>query len=108
MAKVVKFPIPTPEKFGPQRVSKKKEEGPDKAGQLNLFTGGKVIRLNKLTDFEEALLVIPFHLAIKLLSHLETVMRTNQRTELVCRAILFLLKVHHKQLVSALIFPWFC
>ena len=57
MAKVVKFPIPTPEKFGPQRVIKKKEEGPDKAGQLNLFTGGKVIRLNKLTDFEEALLI---------------------------------------------------
>ena len=56
MAKVVKFPIQTPEKFGPERVSKKKDPGPDKAGQLNLFTGGKVVRLNKLTDFEEALL----------------------------------------------------
>jgi tetratricopeptide (TPR) repeat protein len=57
MAKVVKFPIPTPEKFGPERVRKKKETGPEKPGQLNLFTGGKVIRLNKLTDFEEALFI---------------------------------------------------
>jgi tetratricopeptide (TPR) repeat protein len=55
MAKVVKFPIQTPEKFGPQRVIKKKDPGTEKAGQLNLFTGGKVVRLNKLTDFEEAL-----------------------------------------------------
>ena len=57
MAKVVKFPIPTPEKFGPERVRKKKETGTEKPGQLNLFTGGKVIRLNKLTDFEEALFI---------------------------------------------------
>src|SRR5262245_57005577 len=55
MAKVVKFPIPTPEKFGPQRVGKKKEPGQGKESQLNLFTGSKVIPLNKLTDFEEAL-----------------------------------------------------
>jgi Flp pilus assembly protein TadD len=57
MAKVVKFPIPTPEKFGPQRVHKKKDSASDKQGQLNLFTGGKVVRLNKLTDFEEALFI---------------------------------------------------
>ncbi len=57
MAKVVKFPIPTPEKFGPERVRKKKETSTQKPGQLNLFTGGKVIRLNKLTDFEEALFI---------------------------------------------------
>jgi len=57
MAKVVKFPIPTPEKFGPQRVHKKKESGAEKDAQLNLFTRGKVVRLNKLTDFEEALFI---------------------------------------------------
>jgi tetratricopeptide (TPR) repeat protein len=57
MAKVIKFPIPTPEKFGPQRVRKKKDNGVEKFGQLNLFTGGKVIRLNRLTDFEQALIV---------------------------------------------------
>jgi len=57
MAKVIKFPIPTPEKFGPQRVLKKKEPGMEKHGQLNLFSGGKVVRLNKLSDFEEALFI---------------------------------------------------
>lgn len=59
MAKVVKFPTPTPvaEKFGPQRVQKKKEGGPSKNGQLNLFAGGKVVRMNQLSPFEEALLL---------------------------------------------------
>jgi tetratricopeptide (TPR) repeat protein len=57
MAKVVKFPAPAPEKFGPQRVRKKKETSPAKHGQLNLFTGGKVVRLNQLSDFEEALII---------------------------------------------------
>jgi tetratricopeptide (TPR) repeat protein len=58
MTKVVKFPIQTPEKFGPERVRKRKETaGPGKNGQLNLFTGGKVVRLNKLSEFEEALII---------------------------------------------------
>ena len=57
MAKILKFPIPTPEKFGPQRVQKRKDAGPEKHGQLNLFTGGKVVRLNRLSEFEEALLI---------------------------------------------------
>lgn len=55
MGKVVKFPIPTPEKFGPERVRTKREGAVEKDGQLNLFTGAKVIRLHKLSDFEEAL-----------------------------------------------------
>ena len=57
MAKVIKFPIVAPEKFGPQRVLKKTEDKPKKAGQLNLFTGGKVIPLNRLSTFEEALIL---------------------------------------------------
>lgn len=59
MAKVIKFPIPTPEKFGPQRVGKKKGNDPQKTGQLNLFTPftGKVVRLHQLTPFEEALML---------------------------------------------------
>ena len=57
MAKVIKFPIPTPEKFGPEPVRKKKP-GPDKkTGQLNLFISGKVIPLHKLSPFEEALML---------------------------------------------------
>jgi tetratricopeptide (TPR) repeat protein len=55
MAKVIKFPIPTPEKLGPVRVQKKKC-GTSKSGQLNLFNSGKVIRLHQLGRFEEGLL----------------------------------------------------
>jgi tetratricopeptide (TPR) repeat protein len=57
MGKVVQFPISSPEKFGFKPVRKKKTEGPDKKGQLNLFVGGKVVKLNQLTPFEEALLL---------------------------------------------------
>jgi tetratricopeptide (TPR) repeat protein len=62
MAKIIQFsPTPGPEKFGPQRARRKKDASitpsvPTKA-QLNLFTGGKVLRLNPLSAFEEALLV---------------------------------------------------
>jgi tetratricopeptide (TPR) repeat protein len=57
MTKVVRFPDPTPEKFGPQRVRKKKATAVEKHGQLNLFSGGKVVRLNQLSPFEEALML---------------------------------------------------
>jgi tetratricopeptide (TPR) repeat protein len=57
MAKIIKFPLPTPEKFGPQRVRKRKEPRVGPTRQLNLFTGGKVVKLNQLTPFEEALLL---------------------------------------------------
>lgn len=61
MAKIIQFsPTPGPEKFGPQRARRKKDgpvpEVPAKS-QLNLFTGAKVLRLNQLSVFEEALLV---------------------------------------------------
>ena len=55
MAKVIQFPGPQPEKFGPIRARKKKGNGLEKHGQLNLFTGGKVIALHQLSLFEEAL-----------------------------------------------------
>jgi len=56
MAKVIKFPVPAPEKFGPQRVRKKK--GPsEKQGQLALSFGAKVVSINQLTTFEEALIL---------------------------------------------------
>lgn len=59
MAKIIQFsPTPGPEKFGPQRARRKKDapQTPGKS-QLNLFTGGKVLRLNQLSAFEEALMV---------------------------------------------------
>src|SRR5689334_9525314 len=57
MAKVVQFPVPSPEKFGFKPVRKKKPGEPEKKGQLNLFQGGKIVKLNQLTPFEEALLI---------------------------------------------------
>jgi tetratricopeptide (TPR) repeat protein len=56
MAKMIKFPEAVPEKFGLQRAKKVTKEKPEKHGQLNLFTGGKVVRLNRLSSFEEGLL----------------------------------------------------
>lgn len=57
MAKVVKFTSVTPEKFGLQQVRRKKDNVLEKRGQLNLFSGGKIIRLNQLSCFEEALML---------------------------------------------------
>jgi len=58
MAKIIQFPLnPTPEKFGLQRARKKQEKTGGGRGQLNLFTGGRVVKLNQLSVFEEALLL---------------------------------------------------
>jgi tetratricopeptide (TPR) repeat protein len=57
MAKVIKLPVPTPEKFGPERVRKQRNEKEKVPGQLDLFTSGKVVRLHQLTSFEEGLLL---------------------------------------------------
>lgn len=57
MAKIIQFsPTPSPEKFGPLRARVKKDAPPPKGSQLNLFTGAKVVKLNQLSVFEEALL----------------------------------------------------
>jgi len=56
MGKVIQFPTPNPEKFGFKPVRKKKREA-NKHGQMNLFEGGKTVLLNKLSTFEEALLL---------------------------------------------------
>ena len=56
MAKIIQFPLnPAPEKLGLQRARKKKGKEGGKAAQLDLFTGGKIIKLSQLTVFEEAL-----------------------------------------------------
>jgi tetratricopeptide (TPR) repeat protein len=58
MAKVIQFPSPNhnPEKFGFKSVRKKRHTETDSKGQLNLFAGGKMVSLNKLSTFEEALM----------------------------------------------------
>lgn len=58
MTKIIQFPLnPAPEKFGLQRARTPKKKDGEKQGQLNLFTGGKVVKLNQLSIFEEALLL---------------------------------------------------
>jgi tetratricopeptide (TPR) repeat protein len=58
MAKIIQFPLnPAPEKFGLQRAQKKKSKEGGKPGQLNLFTGARVVKLNQLSVFEEALML---------------------------------------------------
>jgi tetratricopeptide (TPR) repeat protein len=60
VAKIIQFKVnPVPEKFGPQpaRVKHGKGKELEKQGQLNLFTGGKIVRLNQLSVFEEALML---------------------------------------------------
>jgi len=57
MAKVVQFPSPTPEKFGFKPVRKRKASLQQKPGQLNLFEGGRVVKLSQLSAFEEALVL---------------------------------------------------
>ncbi len=57
MAKVIQFPIPSPEKFGFKPVRKKDKTEKGKHRQLDLFSAGKVISLSKLTRFEEALML---------------------------------------------------
>jgi tetratricopeptide (TPR) repeat protein len=57
MAKVVKFPQPTPEKFGYKPVRKRKEGTAPSHKQLNLFVGGRVVKMSNLTAFEEALIL---------------------------------------------------
>ena len=56
MAKVVKFPGSEPIKFGLQKARNRKKSG-NSTGQLNLFKGGRVVKLENLTTFEEGLLL---------------------------------------------------
>lgn len=57
MTKVVKFPSPVIEKFGPQRVRRKQRGNVlEKMGQLNMFAEAKVVNIRQLSAFEEALL----------------------------------------------------
>jgi tetratricopeptide (TPR) repeat protein len=56
MSKVVQFPLASPEKFGFRPVRKRKNKT-DANGQLNLFSGGRIVKLNQLSPFEEALML---------------------------------------------------
>lgn len=55
MAKVVKFPGAEPVKFGLEKARNRKKSKANDHGQLNLFSGGKVVKLGQLSTFEEGL-----------------------------------------------------
>ncbi|MCE2896009.1 MAG: tetratricopeptide repeat protein [Flammeovirgaceae bacterium] len=57
MGKVILFPGQGPQKYGFKPVKKRRQSAMEKRGQLNLFSGGRVVSLNKLSLFEEALLL---------------------------------------------------
>ena len=57
MAKVIKFPVSTPAKFGFKPVRRKRVVPPQNPAQLSLFTEGKQVKLNPISTFEEALLL---------------------------------------------------
>jgi tetratricopeptide (TPR) repeat protein len=56
MTKVVQFPFSSPEKFGFRPVRKRTNKT-DPKGQLNLFSGARIVKLNQLSPFEEALML---------------------------------------------------
>ncbi len=56
MAKIIKFPVRAPEKFGNRRIRKRRKPDLEEFGQLNLFDQGKIISLpGDKSFFEEAL-----------------------------------------------------
>ena len=57
MTKVIQFPGSNPEKFGFKPVRKKRKSTGETTSQLDLFSGGKVRSLNRLSAFEEALML---------------------------------------------------
>lgn len=63
MAKILRLPVQTPEKFGFERAKKRKKKDPEGHGQLNLFSrsapaSARIVSLpSRLGPFEEALLL---------------------------------------------------
>lgn len=57
MAKVIQFPLPSPEKFGFKPVRKRTPEAGKRPPQLDLFAEAKVVNLHKLSTFEQALML---------------------------------------------------
>lgn len=55
--KIYRLPQSDPENFGPKRVRSKKYRKLEKHGQLDLFTSGKILRLQPSSSFEEALVL---------------------------------------------------
>lgn len=52
--KILKLPHSQPEKFGPKRAQKRRKKL-EKQGQLDLFSGGRILQLHPHSTFERAL-----------------------------------------------------
>lgn len=61
-----------------------------------------VLRKIRTSDLEEILSLLPFASACQLLERMLPVLRSSQlETELLCRVIVFLLRVHHRPVISS-------
>ncbi|XP_071956729.1 WD repeat-containing protein 3-like [Antedon mediterranea] len=59
-----------------------------------------VIKKVRSSELEEALLVLPFHYVEDLLKLLDVFLSLEWESELTCRCLLFLLRIHHGQITS--------
>ncbi|PRP82102.1 hypothetical protein PROFUN_03792, partial [Planoprotostelium fungivorum] len=60
----------------------------------------KTLKEIKLTELEESLRVLPFVSAVELLDYMVTWTANNTQTEIVCRALFFLMNTFHDQICS--------
>ncbi|XP_061419102.1 LOW QUALITY PROTEIN: WD repeat-containing protein 3 [Lethenteron reissneri] len=60
----------------------------------------EVIKKVKSSELEEALLVLPFSYVPELLALFLLFLRQGRAVELICRALFFLLRIHHGQITS--------
>ncbi|PNF32770.1 hypothetical protein B7P43_G04487 [Cryptotermes secundus] len=60
----------------------------------------EILQRIRSSDLEEALLLLPFTSVCELLSQLPALIARGFQTELVCRTMIFLFKVHHKPIVN--------
>lgn len=58
----------------------------------------KVLREIRSNDLDEALLVLPFNLVMKLLHFMNDWVVNGKYVELSCKCIFFLIKIHHSQI----------
>jgi U3 small nucleolar RNA-associated protein 12 len=62
--------------------------------------GKQNVKFCCFSDLEEALLLLPFTSVCELLSQLPALIERGFQTELVCRTMIFLFRVHHKPIVN--------
>lgn len=60
----------------------------------------EILKRIRTSEMEEALLLLPFTTACELLQYLYELAQRGDHTELVCRILVFLLKVHHAPFVA--------